>query len=368
MGTLIRLALRRTLRQIRHLSPVRPGRGQDLVARVHRQVERDFGLLAPPIALHTASPGALAGSWAMLRESLVARGEVDRAVKEVVAAGVSEGNRCPYCVDVHSATLGGLLGGDVAESGLDGLADPALLALGEWARTGGAEGSTAPFAAGQAAELVGVAVTFHYLNRMVNVFLGDSPLPPSVPEGARGRARRVLGRVMRVDAARSHAPGDALDLLPPAEAPAELAWARGNDVVHEAFARAYAAIDAAGERSVPERVRALVTAELDAWDGRPVGPSRAWALERVAGLPAEERPAGLLALLTAMAAYQVDDEAVTACRRVLPGDRELVELTSWAALAAARRLGVGRARLDLGPAAGQPPFARTTPATGESGR
>jgi len=40
-----------------------------------------------------------------------------------------------------------------------------------------------------------------------------------------------------------------------------------------------------------------------------------------------------------MASYQVDEAAVHDVRRALPADRSLVELVSWASLAAARRIG-----------------------------
>lgn len=331
MGTLVRFALRRTLHQIRHVSRVRPGRGGELVNGVHRQVEADFGLLAPPIALHTAAPPALAASWMMLRESLVADGRVARAVKEAVAAGVSERNRCPYCVEVHSATLGAL-------SGVSSAIDP----VAEWARTGG--GPTAPFDCADAPEYIGTAVTFHYLNRMVSVFLGDSPLPPAVPSSARGTARQVLGRLMRPHAVAAHRPGRSLPFLPPADAADDLAWAAPNPVIADAFARSYQAIDALAERAVPAEVRAVVGSAVAAWDGAPVGLSRAWVYDETESLPPELRAAGVLALLTAKAAYQVDDAIVADFRRDRT-DADLVALTSWAALSAARRLGPGRARV-----------------------
>ena len=45
--------------------------------------------------------------------------------------------------------------------------------------------------------MAGVALTFHYLNRMVNVFLDDSPLPSGVPAPARRALMRMLGRITR---------------------------------------------------------------------------------------------------------------------------------------------------------------------------
>jgi AhpD family alkylhydroperoxidase len=290
-------------------------------------------MLAPPISLHSPAPDALAAAWAMLRESLVVPGAADRATKEAVAAAVSAGNTCPYCVEVHTATL----------TALAPQPDPALRDISAWASAGGtragATGRPWPFPAEQAPELIGTAVTFQYLNRMVNVFLGESPLPPTVPPRARDRARRFLGAFMRRSAIQRRRPGAALDLLADAPLPADLAWAAGNPCVGAAFARAAGAIDAAATRSVPAAVRDLLATELSTWDGAAPGPSRAWVEAATAGLPAPERAAGRLALLTAKASYQIDEAAVAEYRHTTPGDAALIELTSWASLSAARRVG-----------------------------
>src|SRR4051794_40035248 len=103
-GSLLHKALRRSLDQIRYVTPVRAPAADDTVARVYQQVERDFGMLAPPVALHSPAPGPLAACWMMLRESLLADGQVQRGAKEAVAAAVSVANSCPYCVTVHAAT------------------------------------------------------------------------------------------------------------------------------------------------------------------------------------------------------------------------------------------------------------------------
>ncbi|MFC6079820.1 carboxymuconolactone decarboxylase family protein [Sphaerisporangium aureirubrum] len=341
MGEMLtRLTLPGTMSQVRYVTPVRPRGAPELVTRVYAQVAEDFGMLAPPMLLHSPAPEALAAAWCVLRESLLARGRAGRAAKEVVATAVSAGNTCPYCVDVHQATLSGLLGPARAVELAD---DPALLGVDEWAWSLGTRDSAAPLdppvPAEQAAELAGVAVTFHYLNRMVNVFLGDSLLPPQVPARARGGLLRMFGLVMRPMARRGAVPGRSLELLPAAPPAADLAFADGAPHVAGAFARAAHAIDEIGRRSVPSPVRALVAAELAAWDGRPPGLGRGWADGPVSGLPPEHRAAGRLALLTAMASYQVDAAVVDAFRAGAPQDRALVELTSWAAMAAAREVG-----------------------------
>lgn len=315
MGRIVRTALRRSLNQIRYVEPVRPGGATGLVAAVYADVEADFGMLAPPVALHSPAPVALAASWSLLRETLVASGHAPRAVKEAVAAAVSRSNTCPYCVSVHTATL-------------EVLTDTTFGDVEAWAS---GAGRVRPFPAEQLPELLGVVVAFHYLNRVVNVFLGDSPLPANAP----ATARRFLGRFMGTTARKEHPPGRSLRLLAEARRPDDLAWSSGHPVIGDALGRIAAAFDAGGARALSRPARELVLDRVAAWDGAPPGLSRAWATEAVADLPAGDRPGATLALLVAMASYQVDDGTVAAFGG---DDRRLVELVSWAGFTAARRM------------------------------
>jgi AhpD family alkylhydroperoxidase len=320
------------LTQVRYVSPAR---AQGLVRRVYDQIERDFGVLAPSLALFSPAPPVLAASWLMLRETLLVTRVVERTVKEAVAAAVSAGNACPWCATVHRGMLAGLSGGQEA--------DPRLTAAATWARDcateQGARRHEPACQADQAPELIGTAVLFHYFNRMVNVFLTELPLPPGAPRMVLGPVMRVLDRRMGPAACRAHRQGAALDLLPPAPVPGDLRWASGDPLTEDAFARGCAAIDAAGVRSVPPSVRDLVVTELDNWHGEPRGPSRAWADSAVAALPRADQPAGRLALLTALASAQVIKSDVRGFQAAQPGDCALIELTAWASLAAARRAG-----------------------------
>jgi hypothetical protein len=332
------------LTQVRYVSPVRRSAAQGLVGRVYEQVEREFGLLAPSLALFSPAPQVLAASWLMLRETLLVARKVERAAKEAVATTVSLGNACPWCVTVHSTMLSGLAGGLVlADYPAEPVADPQLRAVTTWARDcrteEGALLHEPACPAEEAPELIGTVVMFHYYNRMVNVFLTEVPLPPGAPRMALGPVMRILDRRMRPAAGRLHQPGTSLELLPTAPVPRGLSWASGDPVTEDAFARGCAAVDAAGARSVPPSVRDLVLTELEHWHGELRGPSRMWADSAVSALPQADRPAGRLALLTALASSQVDRSVVQMFRASRPGDSTLVELTAWASLAAARRVG-----------------------------
>lgn len=324
--------------QVRQVRGVPYGAADGDVARVYREVERDFGVLAPPVVLHAPAPEVLSASWLMLREVLLVPGAVPRGLKEAVCTAVSKGNECPFCITMHDSMLTDLVGYR------DGtIADPTARAAADWATANAARdtgaGVLVPFPPAHAPEMVGTAVVMQYLNRMVNIFLGEVPLPPHTPATALVVVRRVLVWLIKSAARRGPRPGTSLDLLPEAPLPADLGWASGHAEIAGAYARAAAAIERGGARSVPAQVRELVLAHLSRWDGRPIGPSRAWVEDAVAALPEDHRPAGRLALLTALASYQVDQPVVDRFREGNPDDRALIELTAWASFTAARHVG-----------------------------
>jgi AhpD family alkylhydroperoxidase len=311
-------AMRSAQGSIRYVRPVRASAAVGLVAKVYQQMERDWGFLAPPILLHSPSPKIMAASWLMLRETLLASGRAERVLKESVASAVSEANTCPYCVEIHDAIRHGMDGTQNAD------------AVREWVH-----GGRRPFPDDHLEECVGVAVTFEYVNRMNNVFLPESPIPARVPRLAHNQVRRTIGRV-----AGPHKgviePGSSLGLLPEARLPDDLSWSAGHATVAGAFARASAVIDSAGARSLPLHVRDLVNARLSG-DAGEIGLSRSWVDQAVAELPAADRAVAKLALLTALASYQVDADIVASARRDCADDAALVDVTAWASWSAARR-------------------------------
>jgi hypothetical protein len=338
-SALLASGVRRSLAQIRYVSPVLPDVADGLVARVYAQAERDFGLVAAPLVLHSPAPQALAAAWLMLRETLLATGSAARQEKEVVAAAVSVANECPYCVAVHSATVRGLIGAsvpaDLAAGRFGDIADPGLRDIAVWAASTGRPGAAAPapVPAGSFPELAGVAVTFHYLNRMVSIFLPESPLPPLTPKPMGGWVMGMLASAMLAPAP---VPGASLDLLPDAPLPAEFSWAAGQPPVAGAFARAAAAIEKAGQDVVPEPVRDMVLDQLRGWDGRPPDMNPGWAQKLAASLAVADRPAGRLALLAAFAPYQVTRDDIREVKNTW--SEALIGLTSWASMAVARTI------------------------------
>ncbi|MEI7768773.1 MAG: carboxymuconolactone decarboxylase family protein [Chloroflexales bacterium] len=309
------------------------------------QIRRDFGTLVDPFLLHAPAPAILAGVWMACRESELV-GRVPRATKEAVAATVSRINQCPYCVDAHAVMLHAVDSHSAADHIRTGRsAQPLSSDLRDVVAWASATRSPEapilrdpPFTASAAPEIIGTAVFYHYINRMVSVLLDLSPLP-LVPAPLTGMTARVAGWWFSQAARRAKAVGESLEFLPTADLPPDMAWAAASPIIAGAFARFAAAVDAAGGRALDAPVRALARREIDAWSGAQPGLGRAWLETPLLDLPPAQRPTGRLVLLTALAPYQVDAATVTAFQEGHPGDADLIAALAWASLTAARRVG-----------------------------
>jgi hypothetical protein len=140
--------------------------------------------------------------------------------------------------------------------------------------------------------------------------------------------------------ARRLQPGHSLKFVPQASVPDDLFWAAANPAVAGAFAGFAEVVEARGNAVLPEQVRILVKERVQAWNGEDMGISRRWVEDAVADVKEEHRAAARLALLTALASYQVDSSVIENFRSHYPHDAQLIAATAWASLAAARRVGV----------------------------
>ncbi|WP_329527772.1 carboxymuconolactone decarboxylase family protein [Streptomyces sp. NBC_01462] len=323
----------------RHTTPPEPASASGPVRAVYTQLARDFGITrAPTFVVLSSVPEIMASAWALMRESLIA-GDGGRTGKELAALGVSEANRCPFCVDAHKmllhATGDHALAERVARGEQPADEDQArVLAWGRATRIPGAPELTPyPFPAPHAPAYIGTALAFHFINRVVSALLTERLLPGNVQ---RFRAVRSLGgRSLSRTVRRHPAPGAGLTLLDGAglalldHAGPGPDWARATTV-----GPAYAALRAAageGERLLDADDRILVRETLGAWDG--AHPPLAWD-----GLPGRDRPGARLALLAALAPYRITEEDVAAWRTPDRTDAALVRLVAYGAFAAVDRI------------------------------
>ena len=331
---------------IRYIQPVAPNSAEGLVTKVYGQIKKDFGAVAEPFTLHSPSPELLAGAWSACRESLLV-GTVRRDVKEAVAATVSRINQCPYCVDAHTIMLNATSQRNSADAIIhqrgDQIRDPGVRSIVEWAAATRSPGArvllSPPFSQKDAPEIIGTAVFFHYVNRMANVLLSETPLPSNHP-WLKGFFKSMAGLFFSRAIHRSKPLGASLKLLPEHQLPADLAWANTSPNIAGAYACFAAEIDKAGRDSIPEDIRDCVVKHVQAWDGKDPGLGRHWVEEAMNGLDEESKDIGRLVLLTALAPYQVDANVVNAfVTHHINEDKKLLGALAWGSFTSARRMG-----------------------------
>ena len=154
------------------------------IKNINQQIDRDFGL-AGPFTLSTPSERVHAVRWVNAREIFVVETHVKRVLKETIAAGISQINTCSYCVDVHQTSIRSVGDEQTAKAIANGtwkdLKDKKIKSLIEWSIN--TLNPTAeiiknpPFDLSEAAEVIGTALEFHSTNRLVSIFLEESPLP-----------------------------------------------------------------------------------------------------------------------------------------------------------------------------------------------
>lgn len=330
---------------IKYIQPVKPNSAEGLVAQIYAQIKGEFGALVEPFTLHSPLPGLVAGAWSACRESLLV-GSVRRDIKEAVAATVSRINRCPYCVDAHTIMLNAASAYSSASSISHGrddqIQDPAVRSIVAWAaatRSPGAEILLSPpFSREDAPEIIGTAVFFHYVNRMVTVLLSETPLPVN-HQWLKGPLKRVAGWFFSRAVRRPKPLGASLEFLPETELPADLGWAETAPNIAGAFARFASVIDGIGRDLLPAELRACVREHMQAWDGKDPGLGRHWVEPTLNGLNEASKAAGRLTLLTAMAPHHVNGSVVHDFARHFPGDDKLLGALAWASFTSARRIG-----------------------------
>jgi len=158
---------------------------------IYRHIELNFGQLVEPLVLHSLNEELLAGVWAILYETVLIENKVKRSIKETIATCESEINKCNYCADAHSIMIIGtenklqhnIQSVKDGKSELKTKEDKLIL----WALNNLNLNDdiilSPPFNKSERPEIIGTAVLFYYINRMVNIFALDTPLPTSKMKG-----------------------------------------------------------------------------------------------------------------------------------------------------------------------------------------
>ncbi|RLD57552.1 MAG: hypothetical protein DRJ05_09550 [Bacteroidetes bacterium] len=227
--------------QINHIKHIQKKKAHGKLKQLYKHIELNFGKLAEPFVLHSLNVELTASVWATLCETVLVEGKVKRSLKEAIATSISETNKCNYCVDAHSIMVFGtekdLLNTITRIS--NGKTKPITredkIIL--WAlKNLDFENpiiQKPPFNKEEAPEIIGTAVLFHYLNRMVTLFAGDSPLPSVKMKSVLINivSRFVFAKAIK----KKKTAGESLMFIDESNSRKGFDWAISNPNINEAF-------------------------------------------------------------------------------------------------------------------------------------
>ncbi len=332
--------------KINYIKSIEPSKASGLVFDVYSQLKRDFGKIVEPIALHSIIPELLASNFCAFRETYIIEDKVERDVKDAIATSVSKINKCPWCIDAHSIMLYGLKSTKVAKAiqtgDLDIIDNSKTKSIIEWASSSRSPESMIikgpRFTKDEAPEIIGTAVYYHYINRMVTVLLNESPLPVNISI-LKGFMKTVAGWNFSSALRKTKIAGESLKFITDFDLNKEFSWANTNKRIARSFAAFKNIDEKLAKEYVPKEVTTMLEDTLEEWQGGDPGLSRNWTEKYVTDIDEHLKPVVRLSLLTAISPYQIDDEIIGSYREFNSNDEALLGTLSWASFLAARRIG-----------------------------
>lgn len=332
--------------KIKYINYIEPSNATGLIADIYTQMKRDFGRVVEPVALHSIIPELLASNWSVLRETNVIEDKAKRNVKDAIATTVSKINKCPWCVDAHTIMLIGLRYQKVAKAieneYLSLIKDTKMRSIVEWAlanRTPNAKIiNNPPFTFDEAPEIIGTAIYYHYVNKMVSVLLNETPLPTKA-SSLKPFMKKIAALKFSTALKRPKKAGESLKFIDSFNLVKDLFWASENKRIAVTFTAHKKIVEKLAEKYVPTEVQTVVIKIIEEWKGEDPGISRGWVERYISNLHEPLKPVARLSLLTAISPYQIDDETINSYRQFNPEDEALLSTLSWASFVTAIRIG-----------------------------
>ncbi len=333
-----------SVKTMRYLQVVPRHRAHGLVAEVYNQIAEDF-FINGSLTSRSGVPDLLAAIWTGGRETVLVSDRLDRTTKEALTATLSSINDCPYCGDMMVSLVHAADRHDDAIQILSEteqhITDPLLRERLLWVRAvatpGATPPATTPFSRAELPEVIGSLMALSDINRFSHIVMDGSPVnAPFGLQAVKAFALRLFGGELRATHVHPLEPGRALSLLPEAELPDDMQWARANPRIASAVARWAAAVERESEQVIPDRTRKLVHDSLKHWQGEQMPISRNWVEQEVEGLEGNERAIARLALVLAKASYQSDDRLVDEVLAYNPEQEQFLRILAWSTFTAAR--------------------------------
>lgn len=317
-----------------------------IAREVYEQINRDF-FINGSLTSRSKVTSIFAATWMAGRETIIVDDKLDRVTKEALAATLSSVNDCPYCGDMLVSLVHAADQHENAEAIFNGrqheIKDSRMRDILSWVMAAVTPGvdfpNDMPFTEEELPEVLGSIMAMSDINAFSHVVMDGSPV--KVPMGSsklKALTLRLFGTELVSTQKQAVEPGISIPLLPAAELPEDMGWARANPRIAETIARWISAIDTEAASVISPETMKQVNANLASWDGTPMPMSRAWLNREVIEEPGVDANIARLALVIAKARHQLDDRLIEAVLADCKDDETFIRILAWCANLAARSL------------------------------
>jgi len=334
-----------SVQTMRYVSAVPTREAKGLTKSVYDMIREDF-FKNGSLTSRSKVPELMAAIWTAGREAMLVADKVDRTTKDAISAVLSQVNDCPYCEDMLISLVHA--GGDheaakdiFAQTDFDA-SDETLRRRLAWVRAIATPGNErvpdTPFGEEALPEVIGTLMGMSDINRFSHVVMEDSPVEaPLGLRSVKAWALRMFGSELEATRSVPLVPGRALELLPKAELPADMDWAKPNPRVADAVSRYAAAVEREGEKVVSPRARKAIVHALNRWNGEQMPLDARWVDRDVEALDGEDEAIARLAIVLAKASYRLTEKMVLDVLGEGRDEERFIRILAWSSFAGARR-------------------------------
>lgn len=334
-----------SVQTMRYVSAVPTRAARGLTKTVYNMIREDF-FKNGSLTSRSKVPELMAAIWTGGREAMLVADKVDRTTKDAISAVLSQVNDCPYCEDMLVSLVHA--GGDheaakdiFVQTDFDG-SDETLRRRLAWVKAIATPGHErvpdTPFTEEELPEVIGTLMGMSDINRFSHVVMEDSPVEaPFGLRSVKAWALRMFGAELEATRRVPLVPGRALDLLPEAELPTDMRWAKPNLRVADAISRYAAAVEREGAKVVSPEARRAILDSLNRWNGEQMPLDGRWVDRDVEALDGEDEAVARLAIVLAKASYRVTEKMVVNVLDEGRDEERFIRILAWSSFSAARR-------------------------------
>jgi len=320
----------RKLAKVHRIEYVSPNKADGQIKKIYDQANKELGLAADPLLLHSGSADFLELFYTLGREILLVKNNLARITKDFIATVVSKENKCPYCEDVHTISVNSIdnnisfkpLFNDRANSRREQKSIMDLLK----------EKFDIDLSAEGLEEAYSVILYFHYTNRMVNVFVDGTHLP----DNFLGKIYEWLGKVFLRKYVNFKLQTGLYNTVNQIGYNS-YDWIHKNQIIKNRLISM--------DEYLSDRIHEILSADLisllqqmlSEWDGQPMPLSGKWLTDSLRKINEENKDIATLMLLVAFASYRVTDELINTLIKKGFNNSAILFITGWSALEAAKR-------------------------------